>query len=124
MDRQPPYLVDRMSGRSDSEFEPESDLSVAERADKFMRAREEAGRLSVLIKKSDRANARNGSADELRKAQTILQASARHHAKSIRIDELEQAHEKGELSRETADLIREVHDGDTRKMERERKRKR
>lgn len=124
MNRPPPYLADRMSGRSQSDFEPESDLSVAERADKFLRAREEASRLSGLMRGRGGENTRLGNSEELRKAQAILQATARHHAKSIRLDELERAQERGELKRETADLIREVHAKDTRDRTRELRRKR
>lgn len=118
--RPPAALTDRMSGRSGEEEGEETDLSVAERAAKVVRADEEALRAKRLVDDPSPTPAVVGSREEVSRARQALKASAKHHAKSITGHELDLALARGEVSEPAAEAVRAQSRGRARTRTRKR----
>lgn len=117
-------VIDRMSGRSTDEFEPETDLTVSERAARFLESAEEYARAARIAAAPEAPGREVGTREEVIRAKRVLEASIRHHAATLSDPELDLAVKRGELSAELAAAVKAFRAERARPKSRTRVRKR
>lgn len=103
----PEILLDRRSGRSSSEFEPELDLTLQERVSRFEAAEMELGMAERAELEGVNKTELNGTFEEVSEAIKVLKQSAEYHASRIQDAELQEAVEKGNVQDYIAQAVRD-----------------
>jgi len=101
----PPMLLERRTGRTESEFEAE-DLTFEEALERFLSAQEHVRQIGVYRRMNGSAPQGIGKDNEIKLAGTVMGHSAEHYASLLNGPELESAIERGDVSRDVSDLIK------------------
>ncbi len=105
-------LTDRLSGRSGGDEDPKGTLSVAERAQKFVDARQTLRSVEHYLSNDETPAPHLGTREDMIEAQKVLTHSAETHARAITPEEIRTAVASRDISPDLARDLLKHHPSD------------